>query len=88
MSAPTTPNLTPAPIPSTASAVAPGAATGTAVEWAARYGEALMGTYGTPQRVLVRGEGPYVWDADGHAVPRPARRESPSTPSATRTPRS
>ena len=24
-----------------------------------------MGTYGTPQRVLVRGEGCYVWDADG-----------------------
>jgi acetylornithine/N-succinyldiaminopimelate aminotransferase len=33
--------------------------------WAARYGAALMGTYGTPQRMLVRGEGCYVWDADG-----------------------
>ena len=33
--------------------------------WAARYGAALMGTYGTPQRILVRGEGCYVWDADG-----------------------
>lgn len=30
-----------------------------------RYRGALMGTYGTPQRVLVRGEGCYVWDADG-----------------------
>lgn len=30
-----------------------------------RHGQALMGTYGTPQRVLVRGEGAYVWDADG-----------------------
>src|SRR5690606_14871861 len=25
----------------------------------------LMNTFGTPKRVLVRGEGPYVWDADG-----------------------
>ena len=31
----------------------------------ARYGGALMNTFGTPTRVLVRGEGPYVWDADG-----------------------
>ena len=31
----------------------------------ARYGSALMNTFGTPPRVLVRGEGPYVWDADG-----------------------
>ncbi|TRW43748.1 acetylornithine transaminase [Georgenia yuyongxinii] len=34
-------------------------------EWAQRYGGALMNTFGPPQRVLVRGEGPYVWDADG-----------------------
>lgn len=33
--------------------------------WADRYGQALMGNYGTPQRVLVRGEGPYVWDVAG-----------------------
>ena len=25
-----------------------------------------MDTFGAPQRVLVRGEGPYVWDADGN----------------------
>jgi acetylornithine aminotransferase len=31
----------------------------------ARYGEALMGTYFAPTRALVRGEGNYVWDADG-----------------------
>jgi len=31
----------------------------------ARYDAALMGTFGTPQRVLTRGEGSYVWDADG-----------------------
>ncbi len=24
-----------------------------------------MDTFGAPQRVLVRGEGAYVWDADG-----------------------
>lgn len=30
-----------------------------------RYGRSVMGTYGTPQRVLVRGEGAMVWDAEG-----------------------
>jgi acetylornithine/N-succinyldiaminopimelate aminotransferase len=30
-----------------------------------RYQRALMGTYGTPRRVLVRGDGCYVWDEDG-----------------------
>ena len=33
--------------------------------WLDRYSRAVMGTYGAPQRVLVRGEGCYVWDADG-----------------------
>ena len=33
--------------------------------WLARYNGALMGVFGTPQRVLVRGSGCYVWDADG-----------------------
>ncbi|MFH5822632.1 acetylornithine transaminase [Georgenia sp. AZ-5] len=33
--------------------------------WAGRYGAALMNTFGPPQRVLVRGEGPYVWDDAG-----------------------
>jgi acetylornithine/N-succinyldiaminopimelate aminotransferase len=33
--------------------------------WTQRYGHALMDTFGPPQRVLVRGEGAYVWDADG-----------------------
>jgi acetylornithine/N-succinyldiaminopimelate aminotransferase len=37
----------------------------TSRHWLDRYSSALMGTYGTPQRVLVRGEGCYVWDADG-----------------------
>ena len=30
-----------------------------------RYQHSLMNTFGTPKRVFVRGEGPYVWDADG-----------------------
>ncbi|WP_077489243.1 acetylornithine transaminase [Sinomonas mesophila] len=34
-------------------------------EWLARYSDSLMGVFGTPQRVLVRGQGCYVWDADG-----------------------
>ena len=34
--------------------------------WTRRYAGAVMNTFGTPQRVLVRGEGCYVWDADGN----------------------
>ncbi|MDO8107469.1 acetylornithine transaminase [Isoptericola sp. b441] len=37
----------------------------TSEQWTRRYGDALMNTFGTPRGVLVRGEGPYVWDADG-----------------------
>ncbi|MEL7976270.1 acetylornithine transaminase [Isoptericola sp. F-RaC21] len=33
--------------------------------WTERYTHAVMDTFGPPQRVLVRGEGAYVWDADG-----------------------
>jgi acetylornithine aminotransferase len=33
--------------------------------WSERYDRSLMRVFGTPQRVLVRGEGCYVWDADG-----------------------
>ena len=33
--------------------------------WTRRYSGAVMDTFGPPQRVLVRGEGAYVWDADG-----------------------
>ena len=33
--------------------------------WAQRYGRAVMNTFGAPQRVLVRGRGARVWDADG-----------------------
>src|SRR5215510_7130165 len=38
---------------------------GTSQQWLDRHAGAVMGTYGRPQRVLVRGEGCYVWDADG-----------------------
>ncbi|GAA4127937.1 acetylornithine transaminase [Nocardioides fonticola] len=30
-----------------------------------RYAASLMNTFGAPKLVLTRGEGPYVWDADG-----------------------
>jgi len=31
-----------------------------------RYENSIMATFGVPQRVLARGEGSYVWDADGN----------------------
>src|SRR6476660_17840 len=34
-------------------------------QWLARYSSSLLGVFGTPQRVLVRGAGCLVWDADG-----------------------
>lgn len=34
--------------------------------WLDRYDHSLIRVFGTPQRVLVRGEGCYVWDAEGH----------------------
>jgi acetylornithine/N-succinyldiaminopimelate aminotransferase len=43
-----------------------GAAGVSGIAWSQRYGQALMNTFGPPQRVLVRGEGCYVWDADGN----------------------
>jgi acetylornithine aminotransferase len=33
--------------------------------WLDRHAAALLGTYGRPARVLVRGQGAWVWDADG-----------------------
>ena len=33
--------------------------------WLDRHEAALLGTYGRPARVLVRGEGVHVWDAEG-----------------------
>jgi acetylornithine aminotransferase len=40
-----------------------GARSGSA--WQERYADVMLGVYGTPQRVLVRGQGADVWDADG-----------------------
>ncbi|MGK3709471.1 acetylornithine transaminase [Arthrobacter sp. IK3] len=40
---------------------------GSGSEWLARYSDSLMNVFGAPQRVLVRGEGCTVWDADGKA---------------------
>ena len=37
----------------------------TGTDLLARYDTALMRTFGTPPRVLTRGEGCHVWDADG-----------------------
>ena len=34
-------------------------------EWLQRYANTVMNTFGTPGRVLVRGQGAHVWDADG-----------------------
>lgn len=41
------------------------AVAGSVTEWTQRYTFSVMDTFGPPQRVLVRGEGAYVWDADG-----------------------
>ncbi|WP_306912586.1 acetylornithine transaminase [Arthrobacter sp. B3I9] len=35
-------------------------------QWLSRYSSSLLGVFGTPQRVLVRGSGCVVWDADGN----------------------
>ncbi|GAA1121281.1 acetylornithine transaminase [Arthrobacter flavus] len=35
-------------------------------DWLTRYSSSLLGVFGTPQRVLVRGNGCTVWDADGN----------------------
>ncbi|WP_374947666.1 acetylornithine transaminase [Agreia sp.] len=37
----------------------------TEAEWSGRFGESLMKSMGTPQALLTRGEGCYVWDASG-----------------------
>ncbi len=64
MSDQTAPSAASAPVaPADSSAVQPAA--GSAAEWTQRYSGAVMDTFGPPQRVLVRGEGAYVWDADG-----------------------
>ncbi|CAM2755976.1 acetylornithine transaminase [Actinomyces slackii] len=42
-----------------------GSAAQTGQSWTDRYTASVMNTFGTPQRVLVRGQGARVWDADG-----------------------
>ena len=37
-------------------------------EWLDRHAASVMGTYGRPPRVLVRGEGAWLWDADGNRL--------------------
>lgn len=37
----------------------------TGAQWLSRYSSSLLGVFGAPQRVLVRGAGCLVWDADG-----------------------
>ena len=37
----------------------------TSLDWLRRHAAALAGTYAPPGRVLVRGQGAWVWDADG-----------------------
>ncbi|MFF2032381.1 acetylornithine transaminase [Arthrobacter sp. NPDC058192] len=56
------PTETPAAAVTAASALV-GQTTGE--QWLARYSSSLLGVFGTPQRVLVRGAGCLVWDADG-----------------------
>lgn len=34
-------------------------------DWLARHSDSLAGTYARPSRVMVRGQGAWVWDADG-----------------------
>jgi acetylornithine aminotransferase len=36
-------------------------------ELSRRYGQSLLNVFGAPQRILVRGQGATVWDADGRA---------------------
>lgn len=53
-----------APIAAEAAAIALVGQT-TGAQWLSRYSSSLLGVFGTPQRVLVRGAGCLVWDADG-----------------------
>lgn len=56
--------LSPTPIAAEAAA-ATLVAQSSGADWLSRYSSSLMGVFGTPQRVLVRGAGALVWDADG-----------------------
>jgi acetylornithine/N-succinyldiaminopimelate aminotransferase len=51
--------------PTAAEAAAAIVPSSSGADWLARYSSSLLGVFGTPQRVLVRGAGCLVWDADG-----------------------
>ncbi|MFP5345503.1 MAG: acetylornithine transaminase [Actinomycetes bacterium] len=53
------------PVPTAVGLLGESVASAHGADLAQRYGNALMNTYGPPQRVLARGEGVYVWDVDG-----------------------
>jgi acetylornithine/N-succinyldiaminopimelate aminotransferase len=53
------------PDPAAAAAVPGGSAETAGAEYADRYAHSMLRVFGTPQRVLVRGEGACVWDAQG-----------------------
>ena len=53
----------------------------TGATWLDRYTDAVMNTFGTPGRVLVRGQGVHIWDADGKEyTDLLAGRQPPSRP--------
>ncbi|NUL46399.1 acetylornithine transaminase [Cellulosimicrobium funkei] len=58
------PETTPADSPAAPAAAATGAPSQAGL--LGRYASSLTGVFGAPSRVLVRGEGVHVWDADGH----------------------
>lgn len=59
------PDHTRAPIAGSAPTASVMTGKGSGAQWLSRYSSSLMGVFGTPQRVLVRGAGCLVWDADG-----------------------
>ena len=59
------PDHTRAPIAGSAPPASVMTGTGSGADWLTRYSSSLLGVFGAPQRVLVRGAGCLVWDADG-----------------------
>ena len=59
------PDHTRAPIAGSAPKASVMTGTNSGAQWLSRYSSSLLGVFGTPQRVLVRGAGCLVWDADG-----------------------
>ena len=59
------PDHTRAPIAGSAPTASVMTGESSGAQWLSRYSSSLLGVFGTPQRVLVRGAGCLVWDADG-----------------------